>query len=594
MRRVLPLFKPYRGRIALISSLIVGSSALGVVIPLLLQVMLDDGLLGPGGPDVSVLLTVLGLMAAVSALTALLGVLEAYLSARMGHRVMEGLRVGLYSHLQRMSMRFFTRTRAGEIQSRLADDVGDVQEVVGSTIPSMIAAIMTSVTMLVAMALFSWRLTLVSLVLLPLVCWMTGRVGTYQRRLASALQSTRADMTVIVEETLSVSGVLLAKVFGRTDHGLSRFGRESRRLSGLQLKATLAAHTMINAMQAMFALIPAVLYLAVGLGDPMTYGELAAFIALQAKLFLPVGRLLQISVQLRTAGALFERIHEYLDLGPDVEDRPWAVAVRPEQVRGEIALAGVSFGYTAQTPALDQVSLTIRPGRFAAIVGGSGSGKTTLAHLLLRLYDPDRGAVMIDGRDIRGMTTASLTGLFGVVTQETHLFHSSIADNLRYGRPDATDAELESACRAAQLHDRIMRLPDGYDTIAGARGFRLSGGEKQRLAIARAILRDPRILLLDEATSALDPENERLVQAALRPLMAGRTTIAIAHRLSTVAAADVIFVLDRGRLVEQGTHAQLLASGGRYAALHAQQPVPPETAARSQYHFTSSNTPPWT
>ncbi|MFI6480206.1 ABC transporter ATP-binding protein [Nonomuraea sp. NPDC050663] len=568
MKRLLRLFRPHRARIVLISLLIVGSSALGVGVPLLLQVMLDDGLMRPGGPDVAVLVTVLGLMAGVLLLTSLLGVVEAYETHRMGHRVMEALRVGVYSNLQRMSMSFFTRTRSGEIQSRLANDVGSVQDVVGSTFPSMIAAAVTSVTMLVTMGWLSWRLTLVSLVLLPLVCWLTARAADYQRKLATALMTTKADMSVIVEETLSVSGVLLAKVFGRSDHGLRRFGRESRRLSRLQLKAALAAHAMLNAMQGTFALIPAAIYLAVGIGEPMTYGELTAFVALQSKFFMPVGRLLQISVQLRSATALFERIHEYLDLVPDIVDRPGALAVRPDEVKGCVQLSGVSFGY-GEAPALEQVSLTIRPGQFAAIVGGSGSGKTTLAHLLLRLYDPDRGAVLIDGMDLRDLTAASVSGLFGVVTQETHLFHASIAENLRFGKPQATEAEIQDACRAAMIHDRIMALPEGYDTVVGERGFLLSGGERQRLAIARAVLRSPRILLLDEATSALDPENERLVQAALRPLMAGRTTIAIAHRLSTVAAADVIFVLDRGRLVEHGTHAELVAAGGRYAELHA-------------------------
>ncbi|TQS30670.1 ABC transporter ATP-binding protein [Microbispora sp. KK1-11] len=565
-RRVLSLFRPYARRVLLIATLIGLSAGLGTVLPFLTKEMVDEGLFAPGGPRPGLLAGLLGAMLGVVALTSALGVLQSYLSSRMGQDVLARLRTDLYAHLQRLPLSFFTGTRTGEIQSRVIGDVAEVQSTVGGTLPMMLANLVTCLVTTACMVALSWRLALVSICLLPVAVWLTARVAVHQRRVAAAVQRSRAEMNVIAEETLSVSGILLARVFGRQDHGVRLFGDESRRLAGLQLRAAVGAQALGAALQALFLVMPAVVYFAAGFAGTSTPGTLLAFTSLQARLFLPAGQLMQVSVQFRAATAVFERIFEYLDRPPVIVDGPDAVAVRPASVRGEIALTGVTFRH-GEDVALRDVTLTIRPGQFAAIVGESGSGKTTLAHLVMRLHDPDRGVVTIDGTDVRRLTRNSLAALFGVVTQDPVLFHATVADNLRYARPSATAAELEAACRAAHIHDRIMRLPDGYDSVVGERGSRLSGGERQRLAIARAILNDPRVLILDEATSALDSESERQVQVALMPLLAGRTTIAVTHRLDTVRSADVIFVLHEGRLVEQGRHAELLARNGRYAEL---------------------------
>ncbi|MQY07526.1 ABC transporter ATP-binding protein [Actinomadura macrotermitis] len=574
-RRVLALFRPYRGRIGVITCLILVAALLGAALPFLTRDLIDDGLFAPGGPRIGLLCGLLAVMIALAAAAAGLGVLQSYLASRMGEDVMERLRGDLYAHLQRLPFTFFTRTRTGEVQSRVIGDVGEVQSTVSSTVPTILANAVTCLTTLAALFVLSWRLALVTVALLPVTAWLTAKVAVHQRRMIGAVQRSRAEMNVIAEETLSVSGVLLARVFGRADHGARRFQGESRRLSGLQLRAAMSAQALTTALQALFLVMPLVVYVAAGFTGAVTAGTLLAFTSLQARLFLPAGQLLQVAVQYRAAMAVFERIFEYLDLAPAAPDRPGARAVGKADVRGEIRLDGVTFRH-GDRAVLDDVSLTIPAGRFAAIVGGSGSGKTTLSHLVLRLHDPDSGRVLLDGADLRDLRRASLATLFGVVTQEPVLLHASIADNLRYAAPDATDAELEAACRAARIHDRVAALPDGYATIVGERGSRLSGGEKQRLAIARALLTDPRILVLDEATSSLDTENAHQVQDALAPLLPGRTTIAITHRLETVRDADVIFVLDEGRLVEQGTHDDLAARGGRYAALladHARTPV---------------------
>ncbi|MFB4283876.1 ABC transporter ATP-binding protein [Nonomuraea sp. MTCD27] len=569
----------------LIAILIVISAGLGAALPFLVREMVDAGLFARGGPRIGLLCGLLAVAIALTALSGGLTVLQSYVASRMGQEVMEGLRTGLYAHLQRLPLTFFTGTRTGEIQSRVIGDVAEVQTTVSTTVPTMLANVLTCVTALSGLFALSWRLTLVSIGLLPIAAWLTAKVALHQRRVIAAVQQSRAEMSVIAEETLSISGILLARIFGRVDHGVRRFQSESRRLSGLQLRAAVSAQALTAALQALFLIMPAVVYFAAGFADASTPGTLLAFTSLQARLFLPAGQLMQVTVQFRAATAVFERIFEYFDHPPEVIDQPDALAVRKEATRGEIRLDRVTFRHEGQ-PALRDVTLAVQPGQFAAIVGESGSGKTTLTHLIMRLHDPDHGRITIDGTDVRRLTRDSLATLFGVVTQEPVLLHATIADNLRYAKPDATTAELEAACRSARIHDRIMRLPDGYDSVVGERGSRLSGGEKQRLAIARAILNDPRILILDEATSALDTESERQVQEALLPLLAGRTTIAVTHRLDTIRAADVIFVLHEGRLVEQGTHDELIDWGERYAELyhywsktwHAGQP----TAGASQ------------
>jgi ATP-binding cassette subfamily B protein len=501
-----------------------------------------------------------------------------------------------------MPLRFFTNTRTGEIQSRLSNDVGGVQSVVTDTASNVLANVVTIISTLIAMLVISVQLTVLSLALMPLFLWLTVKVGRARREVATNTQKTLADLTAITEETLSVSGILLSKSFGRQRHEIGRFRDENQRLTGLQIRQTMIGRSFFAVVGTFFSITPALVYLVSGWvlsNDPsgINYGDIVAFTTLQSRLFFPIGSMLQVSTEVQSSFALFDRIFEYLDLRHDIEDAPNAVTLDPGQVRGAVELRDVRFRYeepagdsaaspegsaAGEAPAspsdgvprewtLDGISMRIEPGQLAALVGPSGAGKTTITYLVPRLYDVQRGSVTIDGHDVRGVTLESLGENIGVVTQETYLFHTTIRRNLLYGRPDASQEELEAAARAAYIHDRIVELPEGYDTVVGERGYKLSGGEKQRLAIARVVLKDPRILILDEATSSLDTTSERLVQAALEPLMQGRTTIAIAHRLSTILKADVIFVIDRGRLVEQGTHDELLARQDLYAQLYEQQ-----------------------
>jgi ATP-binding cassette subfamily B protein len=607
VRRVVGTFKPYRRKVAWVGLAIVVTSGLGVVNPLLIKWIFDNGLFGnppnlcagQSCPQLDVVYIGVALMIAIPIVTGVIGVGQTYLANWVGLRVMQDLRNALYSHLQFMPLRFFTTTRTGEIQSRIANDVGGVQAVFTDTVSNILSNVVVIASTLLAMLLLSWQLTVLSLFMLPFFLWLTVKVGRARREVATSTAKTYADLTAVTEETLSVSGILLSKSFGRQRHEIGRFRDENERLTGLQMRQTMIGRSFFAIVGTFFSITPALVYLVAGwvisrdpTGSTITAGTIVAFTTLQSRLFFPIGSMLQVSTEVHSSMALFDRIFEYLDLDPEIEDSPDAVAIPPDQVLGRVELDGVWFRY--DTPAgerpgpaspsdlelaneaprewtLEDVSLTIEPGQLAALVGPSGAGKTTMTYLVPRLYDVQRGAVKIDGIDVRNLKLESLGDLIGVVTQETYLFHTTIRRNLLYGRPDATEEELDAAARAANIYERIGELPEGYDTIVGERGYKLSGGEKQRLAIARVILKDPRILILDEATSSLDTTSERLVQAALVPLMHGRTTIAIAHRLSTILSADVIFVADRGRIVERGTHAELLRRGGVYARLYEQQ-----------------------
>jgi ATP-binding cassette subfamily B protein len=608
---VVGIFKPYRRTVYAVGLLILVTSGLGVINPLLIKVIFDRALFPPGGPRLGLLWVLVGLMFAIPIVSGLLGIWQTYLSNLVGQRVMQDLRNSLYAHLQRMHLRFFTSTRTGEIQSRLSNDVGGVQSVVTDTASGVLSSVVIVISTVVAMLVLSWQLTLLSLGTLPFFFWLTAKVGRARREVASSTQKSMADLSAITEETLSVSGILLSKAFGRQRYETDRFQKENQRLAGLQIRQQMIGRSFFATIQIFFSVTPALVYLVAGLvladgPSSLTPGTIVAFTTLQSRLFFPVGQMLQVSVEVQSAMALFERIFEYLDMPHEIVDRPGARTVEPAAVRGEVGFRNVSFRYdpaeaegdgAAPVPVsppdeeererqrrvwtLENVDLEVRPGQLAALVGPSGAGKTTMTYLIPRFYDVQRGAVEIDGIDVRDVALGSLGEIVGMVTQETYLFHASVRQNLLYGKPVATQEELEAAARAAFIHDRIAELPEGYDTLVGERGYKMSGGEKQRLAIARVILKDPRILLLDEATSSLDTTSERLVQEALRPLMEGRTTIAIAHRLSTILAADVIFVLDRGSVVERGTHGELLERGGLYAHLYLQQFQGGEVEART-------------
>jgi ATP-binding cassette subfamily B protein len=535
-----------------------------------------------------------GLMIVTPIASGLIGVGQTWLNNVIGQSVMRDLRDALYAHLQRMPLRFFTETRTGEIQSRLANDVGGVQQVVTDTAASVTSNVAVSVSTIAAMALIDWRLTLLSIGVLPFFLYLTYRVGKVRREVSEETQRTLADTTALTEETLSVSGILLSKTFGQQAESLRRFRSLNAELTRLQLRRTMVGRWFGMIVGTVFSIIPALVYWLAGFlamngaPDAPTAGDIVAFTTLQSRLFFPIGQLLNVQIEIQGALALFDRIFEYLGLEPEIVEAPDAVALDPRRARGAIRFRDVAFRYPeapAKGPAkaaargrgrghpfaLEAIDFTAEPGELVALVGPSGSGKTTTTYLIPRLYDVTAGSVEIDGVDVRRLTLDSLGSTIGFVTQETYLFHATIAENLRYARPEATDAELEAAARAAAIHERVAELPAGYETVVGERGYKLSGGEKQRIAIARVLLKDPRILILDEATSALDTVSERLIQAALERLMEGRTTVAIAHRLSTILRADRILVYERGRIVERGTHAELLAVGGLYAKLHREQ-----------------------
>ncbi|HET8743745.1 MAG TPA: ABC transporter ATP-binding protein [Gaiella sp.] len=575
LRRIIRLFRPYRARLSLVCGLIVISAGLGVVPPFLLRQVLDTAIkvspsTGNATVDLGLLAALTAGMVAIPIVTGVLGVWQTLLSNLVGQAVMHDLRTAVYRHLQRLSLAFFTRTRTGEVQSRIANDIGGIENVVTTTATSVLGNVTTVIATVIAMVLLDWRLAAFALALLPLFVWLTKRVGEQRKKVTAARQVSLADVSSIVQESLSVSGILLGKTMGRSDDLAERFEGESLRLADLEVRSRMTGRWMMAAIQTTFAVMPALVYLFAGWtiargSTAITIGTLVAFTTLQARLFFPIGSLLGVQVDVQSSLALFDRIFDYLDQPVDIVEG----TTRIERPHGDVAFEHVWFGYEQDAWTLEDVTFAVPAGTKTALVGETGSGKTTCAYLVARLYDATRGRVTIDGTDVRELAFPSLAQAVGVVSQETYLFHASVRENLRFARPDATDEELEDAARAAQIHALIATLPEGYETVVGERGYRFSGGEKQRIAIARTILRNPPILVLDEATSALDTQTERAVQAALERLAEGRTVIAIAHRLSTVRDADQIVVLDRGRVVERGTHDELLALGGRYASLVA-------------------------
>ncbi|CAL9608727.1 putative ABC transporter ATP-binding protein [Streptomyces sp. enrichment culture] len=568
VRRILRLFRPYRGRLAVVGLLVGASSLVSVASPFLLKAILDVAL--PEGRTGLLSLLALGMILS-AVLTSVFGVLQTLISTTVGQRVMHDLRTAVYGRLQRMSLAFFTRTRTGEVQSRIANDIGGMQATVTSTATSLVSNLTSVVATIVAMLALDWRLTAVSLALLPVFVWISRRVGNERKKITTRRQKQMAAMAATVTESLSVSGILLGRTMGRSDSLTAAFADESERLVDLEVRSNMAGRWRMAVITIVMAAMPAVIYWTAGLalhsgGPGVSIGTIVAFVSLQQGLFRPAVSLLSTGVQIQTSLALFQRIFEYLDLPIDITERE--DPVRLERVKGEVRFENVSFGYDGKGgPVLDGIDIAVPPGGSLAVVGPTGAGKSTLGHLVPRLYDVTGGRVTLDGVDVRDLDFDTLARAVGVVSQETYLFHASVADNLRFAKPDATDEELHAAAKAAQIHDHIAALPDGYDTVVGERGHRFSGGEKQRLAIARTILRDPPVLVLDEATSALDTRTEAAVQAAIDALSADRTTITIAHRLSTVRGADQIVVLDSGRVVERGTHEELLEREGRYATL---------------------------
>ena len=566
LRRIGRLFTPYKLRLGGVLFLIVVSAGLGVIPAFLLKRVLE----AIGRNDTTALSFNAGGMIAIAITTGVLGVIQTLLSNQVGQRVMHDLRAAVFRHLQRLSLAFFTRTRTGEVQSRISNDIGGVQNVVTNTATSIASNVTTVAATMVGMLVLSWKLALFAFALIPFFVLLTRRVGNERRRIAKTTQETLADISSLVQESLSVSGILLGKTMGRGNELADRFEADSRRLAELEVRQRMAGRWVMASIQTSFAVMPAAVYWFGGLAlahgsHAVSIPVLVSFTTLQTRLFFPVGSLLGVGLDVQTSLALFDRIFEYLEQPIDIVEKPDALAVGQA---GDVVFDHVWFRY-GDDWTLQDISFTVEPGTTTALVGETGSGKTTLGYLAARLYDVSDGAITIDGIDIRDLSFQALADLVGVVSQETYLFHESVRENLRFAKPDATDEEIESAAEAARIHHVIAALPDGYDTVVGERGYRFSGGEKQRIAIARTILRNPPILVLDEATSSLDTETERLVQEALDRLSEGRTTIAIAHRLSTVRDADQIVVLDHGRVVESGRHEDLIRAGGRYAALAA-------------------------
>jgi ATP-binding cassette subfamily B protein len=625
--KILVFFVPYRRQVAVVLFAILLTSTLGVINPILLKLLIDVAI---GHLDWGLLNLFVVLMILIPIVSGLIGVGQSYLNNKVGQSVMRDLRHALYTHLQAMPLRFFTETRTGEIQSRLSNDVGGIQSVVTDVAASITSNLAVVLSTIVAMVFIDWRLTVLSLAMLPVFAFVANRVGKVRRAVSTETQKSLADMSAATEETLSVSGILLSKTFGAQQASIDRFEELNQRLAANQIRQAMVGRWFFALIGTIMSIIPAFVYWLAGYlaihhdPHPPTIGDIVAFTTLQSRLFFPLGQLLNVQVELQGALALFDRIFEYLEMEPEIADAPDAVALPKGSSNGSVRFRDVSFRYPSKAAALageadleiDGVSAAelrqaepsaepelpkaavegprpfalrsidfeAKPGQLVALVGPSGSGKTTTTYLIPRLYDADTGSVEIDGVDVRKILLRSLGDVVGFVTQETYLFHSSIRDNLSYARPLASEPEIQAAARAAAIHDRIMELPDGYDTVVGERGYKLSGGEKQRIAIARVLLKDPRILILDEATSALDTVSERLIQHALEGLEAGRTTIAVAHRLSTILRANLILVFDRGRVVERGTHEELLALDGLYARLYHEQFLTPPVPGENGIH----------
>jgi ATP-binding cassette subfamily B protein len=572
--RILALFAPYKVRLGVVLVMIIFSAGLSMVSPFLLQGVLDDGIFKH---ETTLLTELVAGMIVIAIATSAFSVWQTYLSNQVGQRVMHDLRAAVYRRLQRMSLAFFTRTRTGEIQSRIANDIGGLDSVVTTTATTIAQNATTVIAAIVALCLLNWKLAAISLVFVPLFVWLTRRVGKVRRKITTEQQRRLADLSALVSESLSVSGILLGKTMGRGADLADRFTGESQDIAELEVRSRMAGRWVMSTIQMTFAIQPAIVYWLAGQSfiGHISIGTVVAFSTLQTRLLFPIQSLLGVGADMQASLALFDRIFEYLDLPIDIVEAKHPVTIRPEEVLGEVRLQNVSFRYGGEGDGegsgwtLRHVNLEVPAGTRTAIVGETGSGKTTLGYLIARLYEPEEGQVTIDGVDIRDMSLASLAATVGVVSQETYLFHASVRENLRFARPEATDEEIEDAARTARIHDLIASLTDGYDTVVGERGYRFSGGEKQRMAIARTILRNPPVLVLDEATSSLDTQTEYAVQAELERLSEGRTTITIAHRLSTVRDADQIVVLDKGQIVQRGTHEELLERGGAYAALVA-------------------------
>lgn len=592
--RVAGLFAPHRTRVVGVATLVLGTAVLGIVNPLLIQRTFDDGLFPDDGEgaDLGLVVTLAVIMLVVTLGSTVLGVVQTIVTNRLGQEVLRDLRDRLYSHLQQLSLSFYSSSRTGDLQSRITSDVGGVQTAVTSTLSNILSNSVTFLSAIVAMLLLSVPLTLLSLATVPFFVVATRVVGRRREKFTAETQAATAEMSIVTQETLSVSGITLAKLFGRQGHEIERFSQANERLAEVATKQQVIGQSFFTVVQAFLGTSPIIVYVVAAMllndgSSSLSAGTVVAFTTLQSRLFFPVARLLETSVELQSSRALFSRIFDYMDAESDIVESPDPVQLRRDTLTGRVAFDDVHFRYdeagtsttaegdddaeSARPDALDGVSFEAGPGRLIAFVGPSGSGKSTVLSLVARLYDPRTGAVSLDGVDLRDLSFDSLADSLGFVTQESYLFAGTLRENIAYGRPDASDAEIEKAGRAAAIHDRIMEFEDGYDTTVGERGFRLSGGERQRIAIARVLLHDPKVLVLDEATSALDTASERRIQAALDELVSGRTTLAVAHRLSTIQAADMIHVIDRGRIVESGDHDTLLATGGVYADLYREQ-----------------------